>query len=133
MPDIEYMPKDAELAAEFLQSDEWKAARDSGSWLKKGGFRVALRRYLVRVYPWLANDDEHTECEQYIGRIQYIIRSRWSRKGAKTRSIKRARRRRVKIALAECAHARWRKARAPELWDELPVQLMPRKSRGTVA
>lgn len=123
------MADDPEIAADFLRSLFWKQARDSGSWLKKRGLKNAIRDYLTHVYAWMGKPEEHTEREKYVGRVEFIIRSNWARKGARTRAKNKALRKKRKIEAAERAHTKWRKEREPELFDGLPVQNSPKKSR----
>lgn len=128
------MPDDLEIANDFLRSDFWKEARDSGRWLKKRGLKDAIREYLTHTYAWMGEPDEHTEREAYVGRISLLIRSRWGKKAARTRKRNkllrerlRVRRKNLKLKAAERAHKKWRKARAPELFGELPTHLKPKK------
>lgn len=137
----EWFPTDLEVSQDFLRSLEWTTARDTGRWLKKHGLTNTIRDYLVRVYPWMAKPDEQLERARLVCRIEALIRSRWAKKAAATRKRKkiaaqraearlRNERRQKKLQLAEKAHQKWRKAKAPELWNELPVQLKPKRSRG---
>ena len=137
LPADEFMPDDVDLKREFYGSDQWTELRDSGRHWKRRALRRAISEYLVKAYPWLARSDEVEERVKYVGRIEHLVRDGWQKNSTKT--IRRKKRvalrlkaqlKKRRIKKAERAHNKWRAARAPELFTELPVQHKPRKSRG---
>lgn len=122
----EYMPNDVEIANDFLRSSQWIALRDSGRLTRKKALRNCIRDYLTATYKWMGKSEEHTEREKYVGRVEFLIRSRWGKKAARTRAQNKKRKARELARRAKIAIERFEKLKRPLLFGEgLPVQKKP--------
>jgi hypothetical protein len=132
----ELMPNDTELANSFLRSDHWVTIREREGFKRKRVMKKAIRAYLTAEYAWFKRPDESVELEKYVGRIEYLIRSRWSKKGARTKAKNRRLRVRKLTRLAVKAHLKYLAAKksaaarkyieaSPLLFEGLPTQKKP--------
>ena len=131
------MPNDTEIADTFLRSDSWIQVRECEGFKRKHVMKDAIRDFLRETYAWLQQPDESVELERYVGRLGYLIRSRWGVKAARTTKKRRALRRRRRLRKAESVHKRYLAAKiaaaerkyieaSPLLFKEgLPIEKKP--------
>ena len=130
------MLNDQYLIEGFFRSLQWDSAKKTSAFKHKRKFRDAIREYLHKEYGAPKNQEEATEIEKAVGRIQFAIRSNWARKAAKKRARRKQVRKNKLIKKAEQAHkkylhekkvekARLEAERSPMLFTSLPAQRKP--------
>ena len=131
-------PGDADLIGQFYGSDEWAEAKEKESFKRKRGLFKAIIAFLRRAYRVPEDETTPVELIMTANRMDTSMRSRWGKKGARTRAKrkawkqKQAKKQRKKVLLAKIERAEQRRRTAkrllksPLLFRDLPMQVRPR-------
>jgi hypothetical protein len=130
------LPDYESLKQSFYRSLYWAQAKESEAYKAKYQFRNAIRDYIRSAYGHPDGKAESELLESAAERVEFNIRSDWSKKRKENRAKRKRMRKRKLLRLAERSHRKYKAAEkaavkkahataSPSLLPDLPVQHRP--------